>query len=134
MREYTSTYGNAQFTRKIQVCVGKKKFAEVKGGAKMQAFYDRKTETVYLRSFGVGNLRHEVLHAYIDKKLQYPPYYVSEKLVNSLLVNTVGCALSPEQIHTYEKINLHDWLNEQKPPDICKDFFLAGKLLRSEKK
>lgn len=131
---FQKKYGYASFRKKISVCIGKNKFAEIKNGAKIQAFYDRKTEIIYLRQYNSEILKHEALHAYIDKKMNNPPYSISEKLVNSLFFDVKGCNTAMRKTASYDLVTIKEWILEKDQVNPCRDYYLADKFIRANKK
>jgi len=65
---------------KMQICVGRQYFFEIKGGATMQSALDRKNLRILLRKHSQSDLRHELAHLYLDSVLPK----LSEKMAESL--------------------------------------------------
>ncbi len=52
----------------------------------MRSAYDRSTDIVYLRKWDLAGLRHELSHAWLERKFPGLPYSVSENLVLCMIV------------------------------------------------
>lgn len=129
LQEYIQEFGDVSFLKKIKVCIGRKKFHEIKNGSQIRAFYDRKDQIIYLRKFHFADIRHEVLHAYIDKKAGNLPYSVSENLVVSLMQDLTNCHFTPAEKKQLDNFDPLEWFKNEKPLPSCADYYIARKFI-----
>ncbi|MDW8307705.1 MAG: hypothetical protein RML34_11625 [Leptospiraceae bacterium] len=66
------------------VRVGQHYFQSIYNGNKLRSAYDEEEHVVYLRTWDVRALEHELGHAYLSKRYGSMPYPLSEKLTRCL--------------------------------------------------
>lgn len=103
--EFAARYAPTVYPAEVKLCIGKKYFYEVKGGARMASVLDRQRARILLRQRNASQLRHELAHLYLDLAWKVLPYTISEPLVNVMqapskcntLLNEKPAASIPER-------------------------------------
>lgn len=108
--EYSNRFKAIPLPQDLGLCIGRRYFYEVKGGARMTSALDRQRKRIIMRHYDTRHLRHEVAHLYLDLAWRVLPYHTSEHLVRFMQTEP-ECKHPPKMPDELDV--QHRWRNRQ---------------------